>query len=45
MFSLSREEILRMSQFVTSSEIIGISMRFSKNVNAFTEHGIAKCDT
>jgi hypothetical protein len=30
MFSLTREEILRISQFVISSE-------FSKNINAFTE--------
>jgi ORF6N domain len=40
MFSLSRQEILRMSQIVTSSEIGDISIKFSKNVNAFTEHGI-----
>lgn len=36
MFSLSKQEILRMSQFVTSSNI-----KFHKNVNAFTEQGVA----
>jgi hypothetical protein len=35
MFCLSKQEILRMSQIVTSSNI-----KFHKNVNAFTEHGI-----
>jgi len=39
MFSLSRQEILRMSQFVTSSW--GPNLKFSKNVNAFTEQGVA----
>jgi len=34
MFSLTREEIMRISQIVTSSAI-----RFSKHVYAFTEHG------
>ncbi len=34
MFSLTRKEILRMSQFVTS-------LKFSKNINAFTEQGVA----
>jgi len=34
MFSLTREEIMRMSQFVTS-------LKFSKNINAFTEQGVA----
>ncbi len=34
MFSLSRAEILRMSQIVTS-------LKFSKNINVFTEQGIA----
>ena len=34
MFSLTREEILRMSQFVTS-------LKFSKNINVFTEQGVA----
>jgi len=34
MFSLTRDEILRMSQFVTS-------LKFSKNINAFTEQGVA----
>jgi len=37
MFFLTREEILRISQIVISSE----NLRFSKNVNAFTENGIA----
>ena len=34
MFSLTRKEILRMSQIVTS-------LKFSKNINAFTEQGVA----
>jgi hypothetical protein len=34
MFSLTREEIRRMSQFVTS-------LKFYKNVNVFTEQGVA----
>lgn len=34
MFSLTKEEILRISQFV-------ISLKFSKNVYAFTEQGVA----
>ena len=34
MFSLAREEILRMSQIVTS-------LKFSKNINVFTEQGVA----
>jgi len=34
MFSLTREEILRMSQIVTS-------LKFSKNINVFTEQGVA----
>jgi uncharacterized membrane protein len=34
MFSLTREEIKRMSQFVTS-------LKFYKNVNVFTEQGVA----
>src|SRR5213595_3206199 len=36
MFSLSRQEIMRISQFVISSEL-----KFSKHVFAFTEQGIA----
>lgn len=39
MFLLSREEILRMSQFVTSSW--GQNLRFSKSVSVFTEQGVA----
>jgi len=34
MFSLAREEIIRMSQIVTS-------LKFSKNINVFTEQGVA----
>jgi hypothetical protein len=34
MFTLTREEILRISQIVTS-------LKFSKNVNVFTEQGVA----
>ncbi len=34
MFSLTRAEIMRMSQFVTS-------LKFSKNINVFTEQGVA----
>jgi len=34
MFSLSREEIMRMSQIVTS-------FKFYKNINVFTEQGVA----
>jgi hypothetical protein len=40
MFSLSREEIMSISQFVISSENPDRSIKFAKNVNAFTEHGI-----
>jgi hypothetical protein len=42
MFSLTREEIGRISQFVTSSSATGHdSLKFSKSVSAFTEYGIA----
>jgi hypothetical protein len=42
MFSLTRQEILRMSQFVTSSSNDQIEkIKFSKNVNVFTEQGVA----
>jgi hypothetical protein len=42
MFPLTREEIGRISQFVTSSSTIGHdSLKFSKSVTAFTEYGIA----
>ena len=42
MFPLTREEIMRISQFVISSEHQGVkTLKFSKNVMAFTEHGIA----
>lgn len=36
MFTLDREEIMRISQIVTSSEI-----KFSKRVRCFTEQGVA----
>jgi len=39
MFSLTREEILRISQIVISSG--RATLKYSKNVNAFTEQGIA----
>lgn len=42
MFSLTKQEIIRMSQIATSS--VGknrINIKFHKNVNAFTEQGIA----
>jgi hypothetical protein len=35
MFTLTRDEIMRISQFVTSSEL-----KFSKNVYAFTQEGV-----
>jgi hypothetical protein len=42
MFRLTREEIMRISQFVISSAYPGIkTLKFSKNVMAFTEHGVA----
>ena len=42
MFPLTREEIMRISQFVISSTHRGVStLKFSKNVMAFTEHGVA----
>lgn len=42
MFSLTREEIMGISQFVTSSSPTGRgNLRFSKSVMAFTEYGIA----
>jgi len=42
MFRLTREDILRISQFVTSSAHPGIeTLKFSKNVMVFTEHGVA----
>jgi len=36
MFALTREEIMRISQFVISSDL-----KFSKNVYAFTQEGVA----
>jgi len=39
MFELTREEIMRMSQFVTSSERPDI--KYSKRVSVFTEQGVA----
>ena len=41
MFRLTREEIMRISQFVTSSAHPGgKTLKFSKSVMAFTEHGV-----
>jgi phage regulator Rha-like protein len=40
MFALTREEIMRISQTVTSSEI-----KYSKRVRAFTEQGVAMLST
>jgi hypothetical protein len=41
MFSLSRQEILRISQIVISSKHVDMTLKFAKNVNAFTEQGVA----
>ncbi len=42
MFSLTRQEILRMSQFVTSfSRRQSATLKFSKKVTVFTEQGVA----
>ena len=42
MFTLSREEILRISQFVTSSDYSkSDTLKFSKSVMVFTEQGVA----
>jgi hypothetical protein len=42
MFRLTREEIMRISQFVISSAHSGVkTLKFSKNVMVFTEHGVA----
>jgi hypothetical protein len=42
MFSLSREEIMRISQFVTSSDHTkSDTLKFSKSVMVFTEQGVA----
>lgn len=41
MFSLTREEIMRISQFVISSNVSFATLKFSKNVMVFTEYGIA----
>ncbi len=41
-FRLTREEIMRISQFVISSVHHRVkTLKFSKNVMAFTEHGVA----
>jgi hypothetical protein len=40
MFSLTREEIMRVSQIVISSEKPDITIKFANNINAFTEYGI-----
>jgi hypothetical protein len=39
-FYLTREEILRISQFVTSSSRYQ-NLKYSKSVTAFTEHGVS----
>ena len=42
MFLLTRHEIMRISQIVISSDHPGIqTLKFSKSVMAFTEHGVA----
>jgi hypothetical protein len=42
MFRLTREEIMKISQFVISSVHHRVkTLKFSKNVMAFTEHGVA----
>lgn len=42
MFKLTREEIMRISQIVTSSENPGSkTLKFSKSVMVFTEHGVS----
>jgi hypothetical protein len=43
MFSLTRQEIIRMSQFVTSSKKADLDakIKYSKSVNALTENGVA----
>jgi hypothetical protein len=42
MFSLTRNEILRMSQIVTSSgQYLNQNIKYYKNINAFTENGVA----
>jgi len=40
-FHLTREEIMRISQFVISSCYGVRTLKFSKSVMAFTEHGVA----
>ncbi len=41
MFSLSREEIMRISQIVTSSVQVAETLKFAKSVMVFTEHGVS----
>ncbi len=43
MFELSRDEIARISQSVTSSWKAD-SLKYSKRVSAFTEHGVAMAE-
>jgi hypothetical protein len=43
MFSLDREEIERISQIVISSAGRKDTLKFSKNVQVFTEQGVACC--
>lgn len=40
-FSLTREEIMRISQIAISSTGLAEKIKFHKNINAFTEQGIA----
>ena len=42
MFALTRQEIMRISQNVTSSSSAKVqTLKFSKSVSAFTEHGVS----
>lgn len=42
MFTLTREEIMRISQIVTSSSTYSVkTLKFSKSVMVFTEHGVS----
>ena len=46
MFSLTRDEIMRISQFVISStQIRNETLKFAKSVLAFTEQGVAMLST
>jgi len=41
MFTLTRDEIMRISQFVISFRFKSNTLKYSKNVNVFTEQGVA----